>query len=206
MPGKRAVLIAALVLPLLAITAAWLMADGRAEDAMTPHPMDVVVGDPTAPVRVVVFVALRCRECGEFHRTTFARLKTEWLDTKRAALVYRVVALNDDDFAVTKFLRCVGGPNRPDRTRTWIDAAFRDPAWLAAADPVQGLQRAGRELELDRAGFDRLCLDNPLVEEAVLTGRAAARAVGVRSLPAIYVDGRRVVPSELERALAAQAR
>jgi protein-disulfide isomerase len=203
--GKRTFLVAVLALPLLAVTVAWLWAAGRAEDAMAAQPMDVVLGNADAPVRIVAYVGLRCAECSAFHLSTLPRLQAEWLDTKRAALVYRVVALQEDDIAVTKFLRCMTGPARPDRTGQWLDAAFRNQAAiLAASDPVQALQRAGRDLE--RQSYDRLCLDNPLVEEAVLRGRDNARAVGVRLVPTFFVQGRRVAPEGIERALELAAR
>ncbi|MBM3507023.1 MAG: hypothetical protein FJX64_04730 [Alphaproteobacteria bacterium] len=201
----RRTLLVALALALAAVAAAWLWMGRTVGDAMAAQPDDVVIGNAAAPVRIVAYVALRCAACGEFHRATLPRLKAEWLDAGRAALVYRLVAFDEEDVAVTKLVRCMTGPGRPDRTAAWLDAAFRQQAtWLAAADPVQGLQRAGRELE--RQSFDRLCLDNPLVEEAVLRSRDAARAMGVRSVPALFVQGRRVAPAEVERVLAALAR
>ena len=193
-------LIALALFGVVAAVAVWLWDPVRA-DVMAAQPDDLVLGDPNAPVRIVAYVAPSCLACGAFHRDLVPRLKAEWLDSRRAVLVYRNAPTSDTDLVVSKFLRCIAPTSRPDQSLAWLEVAFQTQAtWLAASDPVQGLQRAGREL--GRSNFDRLCLDHPVVEESVLRARDAAADAGVRSLPAIFVQGRKVAPADLDRTLA----
>ena len=199
--GKRTKVAAiAMLLAGAAAMALWLW-DPVRPGLMAAQPDDRVLGDPNAPVRIVAYVAPSCLACGAFHREVVPRLKAEWLDPRRAVLVYRNAPSSDTDLVVSKFLRCIAPSSRPDQSLAWLEVAFQTQAtWLAASDPVQGLQRAGREL--GRSNFDRLCLDHPVVEENVMRARDAAADAGVRTMPAIFVQGRKVSPADLDRTLA----
>lgn len=200
MRRPRTLIALALLLAGAATVALWLR-DPVRNDVMAAQPDDLVLGDPNAPLRIVAYVAPSCLACGAFHREVVPHLKAEWLDPRRAVLVYRNAPTSESDLIVSKFLRCIAPSSRPDQSLAWLEVAFQtQAAWLAASDPVQGLQRAGREL--GRSNFDRLCLDHPVVEENVLRARDAAADAGVRALPAIFVQGRKVSPADLDRTLA----
>ncbi len=198
--------LAALVLGLaVAASVAFFALSGRRPDAaaiMTVRPDDVTIGSPDAPIVVVAYYAFTCTACADFHRTTLPALKQRWIDTGRVLFVYRDLPRGARDLAVSTLSRCAAGLQK-DRYVVWLDLLFaRQAEWLRTPEPLSTLFNLARET--DFVGFDRfqLCQGNPATEAAILDSVARAERAGVRAVPAIFVQGRRVAPADLERALA----
>jgi protein-disulfide isomerase len=178
---------------------------GRGPDAaaiVTVRADDVTIGDAGAPVVVVAYYSFTCAECADFHVRVLPAIKARWIDTGRARLVYRDLPRNERDLAVSTLSRCAAGLQK-DRYLAWLDLLFRRQAEWTRADPLAGLYDLARET--DFAGFDRLqvCQGNPSTEAAVLEAVARAERAGVRTVPAIFVQGRRTAPADVEKTLAA---
>ena len=50
---------------------------------------DKVLGNADAPVTIVEYFSLGCPHCRNFHETILPKLKTEYIDTGKARLVFR---------------------------------------------------------------------------------------------------------------------
>ena len=199
--------LAALVLGLAAAASiAFFALSGRGPDAaaiLTVRPDDVTIGAADAPVVVVAYYAFTCTACADFHRTTLPALKQRWIDTGRVLFVYRDLPRSERDLAISTLSRCAAGLQK-DRYLVWLDLLFaRQAEWLRTPEPLSTLFDLARET--DFVGFDRfqLCQGNPATEAAVLEAVARTERAGVRTVPAVFVQGRRVAPAALERALAA---
>jgi protein-disulfide isomerase len=171
-------------------------------EIMTIRPDDVTIGARDAPVVVVVYYAFTCAECAAFHRTQLPALKQRWIDTGRAQLVYRDLPRGERDLAVSVLSRCAAGLQK-DRYLAWLDLVFaRQAEWASRPEPLSTLFNLARET--DFVGFDRfqLCQGNPSTEAAVLESVARSERAGVRTVPTIFVQGRKVAPADVDRELA----
>jgi protein-disulfide isomerase len=183
-------------------------------DIMTVRADDVTIGDRDAPIVVVAYYSFTCAACAVFHTTQLPALKQRWIESGRVLLVYRDLPRGERDLAVSTLSRCAAGLHQ-DRYLAWLDLVFaRQPEWSSRPEPLSTLFALARET--DFVGFDRfqLCQGNPATEAAVLDSVTRAERAGVRTVPTIFVQGRRaegalparrVAPADLERALAAAA-
>lgn len=53
---------------------------------------DVILGDPNAPVTIIEFADYQCPFCAKFFKETQATIKTDFIDTKKAKLVFKDLA------------------------------------------------------------------------------------------------------------------
>ena len=74
---------------------------------MAPGPLpDMTLGEPTAPVTIVEYASMTCPHCGNFDRTVFDTLKTDYIDTGKVYYVFREFPLDDLAFAASMAARC----------------------------------------------------------------------------------------------------
>ncbi len=70
-----------------------------------------VLGRPDAPVTLVEYGDLECPFCRRFHQTTFAQLKTEYIDTGKLRYVARdlpLTSIHPEAFHAASATRCAG--------------------------------------------------------------------------------------------------
>src|SRR3990170_8669679 len=70
---------------------------------------DRILGDAAAPVTILEYSSLTCPHCAAFHRETLPRVKTEWIDSGRARLVYRHYPLDQVALRAAAAANCVPG-------------------------------------------------------------------------------------------------
>ncbi len=166
-------------------------------------------GAPEAPHTAVVFSDFQCTHCKTLHD-----LLAEILDRHpgRLRIAYRYYpqdpACNDNpDYvagahasacraaAAVEAARVLGGPEAYERMR---DTLFARQAQIPKRPPPQQTQ-AERELFADWAAELGLCraamleaMDAPLVQERIQRDIALAHELGLKAMPAVFLDGRRL--------------
>src|ERR1700758_2878949 len=55
---------------------------------------DPVLGDGAAPIRIFEYASLTCPHCARFALETLPLLRGEWIDTGRAALIFRTFPID----------------------------------------------------------------------------------------------------------------
>lgn len=148
-----------------------------------------VLGDADAPITIIEYASLTCPHCANFHRDTLPKLKSEWLDTGKAKLVYRdfPTAPAGPSYAASMIARCAP----KDRYFTFLDAFFRtQETWVSSPDPRGALAQMARLGGLSEADFNQ-CMEN----EALLTGirqraQEGGTEFGVQSTPSLVINGR----------------
>jgi protein-disulfide isomerase len=160
---------------------------------VTPFMGEAVLGDPAAPVEIIEYASTTCIHCAAFHEEVLPDLKSKYVDTGKAKLVYRVLPTPPVELSVAgaALARCAG----QDKFFEVIDDLFDNQKSLAEATrEPRKLQRllvelGGRHgLSADEVGS---CIaSEPLTKHIVDVARAAPKSVV--STPSFIVNGKDV--------------
>ncbi len=99
-------------------------------------PMDVVaqdkiLGSPEAPVTIIEYASLTCPHCARFHTETLPKLKTDWIDTGKARLVFRDFPLDGAALGAATLAHCAP----PDRYFAMLELMFeRQREWAVEGE------------------------------------------------------------------------
>ena len=101
---KRRTLLAAGGGALVALGAGWTVtrpdpvtgllpgaAQAQSADAAAPVVVEMVKGNPDAPVEVIEYASYTCPHCASFHANQYPLLKQNYIDTDKIKFVYREV-------------------------------------------------------------------------------------------------------------------
>ena len=100
------------------------------------HEQDRILGDAGAPVTIIEYSSLTCPHCASFHTGTLPKIKSDWIDTGKARLVYRHFPLDGVALRAAAVANCLEGP----RHFTFLDALFKNQQrWSRAEDPIAAL-------------------------------------------------------------------
>jgi len=157
----------------------------RADDAAP----DRVLGKAGAPITIIEYASLTCPHCAKFDADILPDLKTHYIETGKAKLIYRDYPLDAWALRAAMLARCAP----PDRYFAFIDVLFRNQmTWAAAKDQMAALERIGKLGGLTSEQFDA-CMKNKALEDAVLAeSLRGQKEYGVEATPTIIVNGKKV--------------
>ncbi len=154
----------------------------------TPEIVEMVLGDPDAPVEVIEYASFTCPHCRTFHENTLPRLKADYVDTGQVRLVYREVYFDRFGLWAGMVARCAG----PMRYFGVVDLIYeRQAEWTqgAPADVAENLRRIGRTAGLSNEQLDA-CLTDAAMAQALIEHDTANRQVhDIPGTPAFVIDG-----------------
>ncbi len=150
---------------------------------------DFVLGSPDAKVTIVEYASLTCPHCMRFHTDTLPRIKTEFIDTGKAKLVYRDFPFDEAGLRAAMMARCAG----KERFHGFLDVLFKSmDQWAREQDWKAALARIGKLGGMSQEAFDK-CLADKTLETALLNKRLeAAQRFGVDSTPTFFINGDKV--------------
>lgn len=168
-------------------------------------PDDRILGKADAPVTIFEYASLTCPHCAAFEKEMLPQIKTEWIDTGKAKLVFRDFPLDGSALKAAMVARCAP----PERFYAFIDMLFtQQGSWGISPDPVPSL---GRLAKLGGMGEEQFqaCLKDDALQNKILAGRLAAeKEFGVESTPTFFINGKKVVgvrPEDIVEALKSAA-
>ncbi len=165
---------------------------------------DLVIGDANAPITIVEYSSMTCPHCATFHETVYPAMKSKYLDTGKAKLVFRPFPLDGYAAQAALLINCA-----PDKIQMpLIDAIFtRLPTWMRdEKGPQEGLVKIAREAQISREEFAACVADEE--NKAWLQGHIsdATEKYAVNSTPSFYINGEKVTSlrdvAELDRIMA----
>jgi protein-disulfide isomerase len=167
--------------------------DISAEDAgaLLERAQGVSVGDPAAPVQMIVFSDYMCPACAHWAGRIEQMLKAEFVETGQVHYTYYDYPLGGQfrhTFAVARAARCAG-----DQGRFWEyhDILLGQQAqWMYSNNtPVDHMLQYARQLDLDMAAFES-CLRSDRHADVVTANRLLGETLGVGGTPTIFINGR----------------
>jgi protein-disulfide isomerase len=200
---NRAVLVGLIVAIVVAVGAGgWIYYKGQgigaslpnAElDASQPAPEvpvvaegDKVLGKADAPVTIVEYFSLGCPHCRNFHETVLPKLKTEYIDTGKARLVFRDFPLDGVSLAAATLTRCVNDL----AYFAMVDTLFQQQDTWHVQDGIGQVASIAKGAGMDEAAFNA-CIADPARKDAVVASRQEAETkFKVNSTPTFFINDR----------------
>ena len=150
---------------------------------------DRVMGNPDAPVEVIIFSSFSCYHCAVFHKEILPELKKRYADTGKAVIYYHDLAMDTRSAAAGMLARCM------DDNEFWKFADIvmaNQSKWAMATDYkdiLSGYATLGG-LAKDKATE---CVNSKPLLKAMLQKRdSLAKKYDIKGTPTVFVvkDGK----------------
>ena len=152
------------------------------------------LGDKAATVTIVEFSDFQCPFCERFHQTIESQLRQQYVDTGKAAFVYKHSAfLGQESIWAAQAAECAA-----DQGKFW---AFHDLLFDRQNGENQGaftkdkLLGFAKELNLDMTKFEP-CLKNDETLQRVTADTQEGSQAGVRGTPTFFINGKPLVGAQ----------
>lgn len=149
-----------------------------------------VLGDANAKVTIIEFSDFECPFCGKFFTDTLGSIKSEYIDTGKAKLIYKDFPLSFHQNAQSS-AEAAECASEQGKFYEMHDKIFQNQQALAVAD----LKQYAVELGLDSAEFND-CLDTEKYKTEVLGDQNEGAKLGVSGTPSFYINGKEVVGAQ----------
>ncbi len=166
-----------------------------AADKVETFPIDQVMGKADAPITIIEYASTTCGHCANLHKNTLPKIKSEWVDTGKAKLIYRDFPTGPAGLSIgaSMIAHCSG----PDRYFGVLGLIMeQQDKWMQAANPLDALKKLVRIAGLTSEDVDACLKRQDLASAIQERARAGAKAYDVESTPTLVINGK-VVPGAL---------
>ena len=157
-----------------------------------PEVIEMIQGDPDAPVEVIEYASYTCPHCATFHANQYQLLKTNYIDTGRIRFVYREVYFDRPGLWASMIALCGG---TQDFFFAFSELLYeRQREWLASGDPagiIEDLRRLAKTAGMDDATLDACLSDAPKAEALFTWYQENADRDGITGTPSFVIDGQK---------------
>jgi len=151
--------------------------------------IDMVQGNPDAPVQVIEYASYTCPHCASFHANQYQQIKENYIDTDKIGFTYREVYFDQPGLWGSMVARC-GGDMRffgitnilYENQQDW--ARQQDGAAIAAA-----LRQIGKVAGLSDEDLDACMSDGDKAQELMAWFRSNAEIDEITSTPSFIING-----------------
>lgn len=157
------------------------------QSALEPQSSDIMIGNASAPVKIVEYASLSCPHCAKFHTDTLPSLKKDYINEGKVVLVFRHFPLNAPAMRASMAVQCADKTKREAFTKhlfeTQADWAFNSGylAQIAKIAETYGLGTKAVEA----------CFSNTAIENQILaTRQTAEQKLDVGSTPVFFINGK----------------
>ena len=150
---------------------------------------DKVLGSADAQVTIIEYASLTCPHCAQFHTETLPQLKTDWIDTGKAKLVYRDFPLDGAALAAAVVAHCAPA----ERYFPMINLFFeRQSEWAVEDQWRERLTQLAGIAGMDKAAVDACLADEGRKNEVVKRAEEGQAKYAIDSTPSFIINGRKV--------------
>ncbi|MEM9551376.1 MAG: DsbA family protein [Pseudomonadota bacterium] len=180
--------------PGLNMPAGQIVAPANAQEAEvdTSTIVEMTMGDPNAPVKVIEYASYTCPHCARFHEGPFKQLKSEFIDTGKVHFTYREVYFDRYGLWASMVARC----NGPDQFFGITDMLYDQQSdWTRAGgapEIADALRKIGGVAGIEKDTLEACMQDGTKAQTLVSWYQDNANADGITSTPSFMVNGDRV--------------
>ncbi|MGB4106743.1 MAG: thioredoxin domain-containing protein [Alphaproteobacteria bacterium] len=151
---------------------------------------DRILGDPNAKVKISEHASFTCGHCGDFHNTTFAQVKKEYIDTGKAYLVFSDFPLNAPAVQASMVARCLP----QDKYFDFVSLLFeKQKEWAYDPNYLEFLKTEAGKAGLDEAHF-QACIQNTELQEGIVNRMKGVQAQwNITSTPSFVINNRNTI-------------
>jgi len=150
-----------------------------------------VRGNPAATVTIVEYVDFQCPFCARAHKTIEEQVLKQYGDRVRFAVKHLPLASIHPWAEPAALAAACARQQSPDGFWTLYDFFFRNQNALTKDNLRDRAVGAARDAGLDVPQFEA-CFDSQAAMAAVKADESEAEALGVRSTPTFFVNGRKL--------------
>ena len=146
---------------------------------------DKVLGNDDAPVTIVEYASMTCPHCAHFHATTLPELKTKYIDTGKARLIFREFPFDPRAEAGFMLARC-----SKDNYFPMIDVLFKQQQnWAAVENAKDALLQISKLAGFSQESFEACLTDQKLLDDVRAVQKRGAEEFKVDSTPTFFING-----------------
>lgn len=152
-----------------------------------------VLGDADAPITIVEYSDFECPFCQRFFLETYPQLKSEYIDTGKAKLVYKDFPLNFHQMAKPAAIagKCVYSLSDSETFYEYHDMIFNNQNVLSESN----LRSWALDVGISGEEYDS-CIVDPQIEEQVDADMAEGTQFGVSGTPSFVINGKLLVGAQ----------
>jgi protein-disulfide isomerase len=159
---------------------------GTAQALDKPWVIDAVMGKADAPIVIIEYSSLTCPHCAKFHTETFPKVKSEWIDTGKAKLIFRDLPWDPLAQATAMIAHCSG-----DRYFAFLNTFFRtQDQWAHNPSPLTAIKTIAKLGGMGDEQVDKCLADNGLLNEINARKDDAMERYKVDSTPSFIIGGK----------------
>ncbi len=173
-------------LPLMPVGAAH--AQTATEATGTPEVLEMVIGDPNAPVEVIEYASFTCPHCRRFHEVVLPQIKEAYIDPGHVRFVSREVYFDRYGLWAAMVARCAG----PERYFGVVDMIYAQQAQWTQGSPgeiAENLRRIGRMAGMSNDQLDTCMTDANMAQAMIDTYEANRQVHDISGTPSFVIDG-----------------
>ncbi len=160
-----------------------------------------VIGKKDAKVRIVEFADFQCPFCERFYKESYAQIKSKYVDTGKAKIIFRHFPLSFHQNA-QKSAEAAECANRQGKFLEYHDLLFNNSQSDGTGLNLPDLKKYADQLGLNKGtlGFGKNrfndCLDKGEAVDVVNKDIAEGTASGVAGTPSFFINGKKVVGAQ----------
>ena len=159
---------------------------------LKPNNDDIIYGDKNAPITLIEYASLSCPHCSTFHRESFERLKTDYIDTKKIKFIHRDFPLNQPALSAAMVAICNSRnfqDNKSEKYYTFLKALFKtQDAWAFDEKYVEKLESIAKLDGMSGQKFTSCISDTKLQNQILESRMQAAKILKIQSTPTFFVN------------------
>ena len=173
-----------------------------AQSGPPADPNDRMLGKADAPITIIEYASFTCPHCADFDANTLPKLKSDWIDTGKARLIFRDFPLDAAAVRAAQLARCAP----PDQFYAFVDELFHTQmTWAVGGKVDANLNKLAKLSGMTDDQFNA-CMSDDAGKKRVLDSRLQAeQQFKVESTPTFVINGTLVVGAqpyaEFERVL-----
>jgi len=167
------------------------------------RPEDRVLGEDGAGVTILEYSSLTCPHCARFHAEGYKHLKSAYIDTGKARLVFRDFPLDGLALRAAALAECAP----PGRYFPFLQLLFEGQEnWARSNDPIADLVLLGKLAGLGEERAMQCLQDEAMLDNIAQERLTGQKDYGIESTPSFIIDGRKhsgvLTAGDLDRILA----